>query len=309
LASKLADSRARAHEYVTAALAHLPVDDLGRLRLRARQLVLATESERDTTGELALTVYRRVRRRQLAERPTLVRTLAAELGHREPNIILFALERVGLGQPSTDQLDTLADGLYDWQRGLRDQSGVSITPADAVELQRFAGLERQKWRQFVHSEGRELNRALLSLCHRCLNSVARASEFVRALQAIYRDWRAAGPSATGAPAQIPELINRGGPANTATLVALGRLRDVLVDAYPSAREAWRIASTVELSAPRPTAAGRSLSRLWFEILDTAYRRGVLDALLEQVMADERVASYRTLLEQARGAQDDRGDQP
>lgn len=306
LAAELADSKNLSLALIDATLARRPLADIDALRLHIRSLALRSEAECIEVADLARTLFQRVGRRRLAERPVLVRELAAQLGETMPATLTLALERVGIGRPSDAQLDALADGLWRWQAGLSAYPTRALALADAVGLQHFHGDEPAKWQQFVYSEGRELDRALLSLSHRFPQSWPGATDLLRALAGLYRDWRPEHthvpmlePVVPGQSKSLPGLSAR---RNTLSVDertrALARIRDILVDAYPTARQVNRLTTALMMDATTPAAAGYSQSRLWFEVLDRAERAGSLDQLYQLVLADERVASYRPLIHPA-----------
>lgn len=272
LAARVADTRAQARDLVVAALEGVSLADIDALRVRVLLLGLLDEPERSALAEQLLAEYPRIHRRQLAERPTLICALAAELGERDPSLLRLALERVGLRQLTSSQLDALADGLHDWQASQLD-SGPTI--ADAAGLDNFASDERTRWQHLVRSEGAALDRAILDLSYRFPDTWATARVLARALANGYRAW------------QSPEA--------SASEHSLDRLRDILVEIYPSTRDALRVADGAGLALPDATAR-RSPARLWYELLDRARRASRLAAVRDQILGDERTASDRAILQ-------------
>lgn len=306
LAADVHEDRSVAINLLTGALVRASFADIDALRLHLRLLSVVDEAGRAQRRQSALAASALVNRRQLAERPTLVRELAGQLGAYDPSLLQVALERVGMGRPSAIQLGAVADGLRAWHAQLRERSEGAPTIAEAVALEQFEGSERQRWQHFVYSEGRELDRALLALAYRFLDTWTEAETLHQSLARIYREWRQEAPLVPGVHVGGTRATNPGsGPIAPTRVQSLAALRDVLIDVYPTARDVRRVAAAVNLSMDSLASAGRSHARLWFQLLGAAERADKLAELLAHVAADSRATGYRALIHDASGAFSDR----
>jgi hypothetical protein len=221
--------------------------------------------------------------RRVATSTALVRLLAAAFGRDEPERIQEAVRRVGLGHEEDPlRVQALVAALADWDSEQLDPGRLARTSGFQVDVAAPNGIE-DAWRAAVAGLGAQAGPVLDRLW-----TWEQPPESVReAMRSIYVWW--------GFPA-TPDTVPLAPSSHLQTDAPLDwsqkearKFEELLLTAYPTSTESRALADRAGIDPAQINweGAGRRITR---ELIEAAKRSGLLDALIEAVLADPQAAS-------------------
>jgi len=221
---------------------------------------------------------------ELATNTALVRLLAAALGGEEPDRIREAARLVGLGHDEDSaRVAALIDALSEWDASLDVPGTLAMRAQLPLDGDDPAAI-RQAWTTLA-GLGTDAGYVLDQLW----GQEPPPPRVLESLRAIYLWWGkdTGQPTTTGdAATQIHFLsefpIDWSRPE-------MRSLDDLLLTAYPTMSDCLLLASRVGVN-PAGLSSTRSVQATTRELLEAASRRGLLDVLVDTVLADPHAGS-------------------